>query len=294
VTRHVVLLAAPSLVLVLVAGTARPGTQTPPTFRAEVDAVYVDVFVTSRGEPVRGLGAGDFEVTDNGVKQEVTLVQLETVGITTLLLFDMSGSVKGARLADLKAAGHAFLDGLDERDEGALMAFSHQLLLKSDATSDRATLHEALERLVPGGATALYDALYVALKLPLGRGRPLIVLFTDGEDNVSWLGRDEVKEAILQSTALLQVVVTGSRDEPGGAFLREMAEATGGRAWNAATSKGLRQRFLDILSAMRTRYLLTYEPRGVKPTGRHHLKVAVRGRKVDVRHRRDYLVNERP
>jgi hypothetical protein len=46
------------------------------------------------------------------------------------------------------------------------------------------------------------------------------------------------------------------------------------------------------LQAMSTRYLLTYEPRGVSPGGRHRLKVTVKGRKVDVRHRREYLVTE--
>jgi Ca-activated chloride channel homolog len=268
--------------------------QAPPVFRAEVEAVYVDVFVTSRDEPVVGLRSADFEVTDDGVKQEATLVQLERVGVSALLLFDMSGSVKGPKLADLKAAGHAFVDGLAEKDEGALLAFSHELSLKCRATADRAALQQAIDRLAPGGATALYDALYVALKLPLGIGRPLIVLFTDGEDNISWLGRDDVREAVLQSTALLHVVGTGSQDEADAAFLKEMAETTGGRSWSAVPSRSLRQRFLDILGAMRTRYLLTYEPRGVERHGRHRLKVTVKGRKLDVRHRREYVVAERP
>lgn len=283
-------LRAGSRLALLLTATVRAETQAPPVFRAEVEVVYVDVFVTSRDEPVTGLGAADFEVTDNGVRQQPTLVQLERVGISAILLFDMSGSVKGAKLADLKAAGHAFVDGLGERDEGALLAFSHELSLKSPATSDRAALHQALDRLAPEGATALYDALYTALKLPLGSGRPLILLFTDGEDNVSWLGRDAVRQAVLQSTALLHVVATGSRDEPDAAFLKEMAEITGGTSWSSATSKSLRQRFLDILSAMRTRYLLTYEPTGVKRIGRHQLKVTVKGRRLDVRHRREYVV----
>lgn len=283
------------LVVVLLASSSRTDPQSPPVFRAEVEAVYVDVFVTSRDEPVTGLGADDFEVTDNGVGQHATLVQLERVGVNALLLFDMSGSVKGPKLADLKLAGHAFVDGLADRDEGALLAFSHELSLKCRSTSDRTALDQALDRLAPGGATALYDALYVALKLPPGRGRPLIVLFTDGEDNISWLGREEVRDAVLQSSALLHVVGTaGSRDAADSPFLKEMAEATGGRSWSAATSKGLRQRFLDILSAMRTRYLLTYEPRGVERSGRHRIKVAVKGRKLDVRHRREYVVAERP
>src|SRR5262249_2256673 len=158
-------------------------------------------------------------------------------------------------------------------------------------TADHSALHQALDRLEAEGATSLYDALYVAFKLPAGAGhRPLVVLFTDGEDNHSWLGRDDVRDAVLQSAALLHVVGFGSRDDPEAAFLREIAETTGGRSWNAATSKDLRRRFLDILNAMRTRYLLTYEPRGVSLAGRHRLSVAVKGRKLDVRHRKEYVV----
>ena len=280
--------------LLSLAGTVGPDEQAPPAFSAEVDAVYVDVFVTSRGEPVTGLKAGDFEVTDDGVRQAATLVQTETVSVAPLLLFDTSGSVRGPKLRDLKAAGHAFVDGLAGRDEGAVLAFSHELSLLARATPRREALHQAIERLEPGGATALCDALYLAFKLPLGQGRPVIVLFTDGEDNVSWLGRDEVREAALQSSALLYVVATGSSDAPEAAFLRETAEATGGRYWNAGASDRLTRRFLDILSAMRTRYLLTYEPHGVKREGRHRLKIEVRGRKVDVRHRREYVITGTP
>jgi hypothetical protein len=42
---------------------------------------------------------------------------------------------------------------------------------------------------------------------------------------------------------------------------------------------------------MRTRYLLSYEPRGVERTGRHRLEVKVKGRKAEVRHRREYVVS---
>jgi Ca-activated chloride channel homolog len=280
------------VLLLSMAPIVRPGDQAPPTFAAEVAAVYVDVFVTSRDRPVSGLGASDFEIADDGIGQAATLVRTEAVSVAALLLFDTSGSVKGQRLRDLEAAGHAFADGLTPRDEAALLAFSDQLSLLARPTSERAPLHRAIDRMAPGGATALYDALYVAFKLPFGQGRPLIVLFTDGEDNLSWLGRDDVREAALQSSALLYVVNAGASDAPEAAFLRETAEGTGGRFWNAAGGAHLTERFLQVLQAMSTRYLLTYEPRGVSRGGLHRLKVTVKGRKVDVRHRREYLVTE--
>jgi VWFA-related protein len=280
--------------LLALARIVSPGDQAPLTFSAEVAAVYVDVFVTSRDRPVSGLRAGDFEITDDGVRQSPTLAQAETVPVASLLLFDTSGSVKGQRLRDLKAAGHAFADGLAPRDEAALLAFSDQLNLLARPNSARAPLHLALDRMAPGGATTLYDALYLGFKLPFGQGRPLIVLFTDGEDNLSWLGRDDVREASLQSNAVLYVVAAGAPDAPEAAFLRETAEGTGGRFWNATGGGQLTERLLQVLQAMSTRYVLTYEPQGVGRGGRHQLKVTVKGRKVEVRHRREYVVAVAP
>ena len=62
-----------ALALLAFAGAA--SAQTTPVFRAGVDAVYVDVFVTRGGHPVAGLRAEEFELRDNGVKQTVELAQ---------------------------------------------------------------------------------------------------------------------------------------------------------------------------------------------------------------------------
>ena len=48
-----------------------------PTFSARVETVRVDALVTENGQPVPGLGPADFEVFDNGVRQDVELVSFE-------------------------------------------------------------------------------------------------------------------------------------------------------------------------------------------------------------------------
>ena len=47
------------------------GAQTP-VFRSGVSVVRVDVLATDGGRPLEGLTAADFELTDNGVPQDVT------------------------------------------------------------------------------------------------------------------------------------------------------------------------------------------------------------------------------
>jgi VWFA-related protein len=291
----------------------------PPVFASGVDAVYLDVFVTNRGEPITGLSASDFEVRDNGVLQQASLVELDTVGVTAVLILDTSESLVGPELAQLRAAGHALVDGLTDRDQAALITFSHEVVLQAPATRDRAVLRRALDRLQASGATAVRDALYLGLKLPWPAGRPMIVLFTDGEDNLSWLRAEEILTAARESDVLVNVVAAkpaGSERAPssGASFdrhsdqlhlssgsasperdsdqlrlLRQVATTTGGSVWSA-TSSGLKAAFENVLAAMRTRYVLSYEPRGVAPAGRHRLRVKVKGRRADVRARSEYTV----
>ncbi len=307
---------APAAAAVLLLIPPPPVSQDVPTFTTTVEAVYVDVFVTRDGRPVTGLCAGDFEVRDNGVKQEVTLAHLEEIPIVAVLVFDASASVAGARLEDLRGAGRALLCGLRPQDEAALVTFSHELRVVVPQTGDRAAVERGLDSLDPRGETALWDGLFAGLKLPVSRGRAMVVLFTDGQDNVSWLTREQVHRVAEESEALVYVVAIapppveappagGLRGMPlreehpgfrvdaqagGLRALSRLAEATGGRLWPAGSSAQLGRTFVRILAEMRSRYLLSYGPTGIAREGWHRLEVKVKGYRGTVRSRRGYFV----
>ena len=276
--------------------------QEPPRFSARVEAVYVDAFVTEGGRPVRGLAAPDFDLRVDGVRQDVDLATLESFPLSVLLVFDASGSVAGSKLADLRAAARAFLSGLSPEDECGLLTFNHELDLRLPLTLDRAAALRAIDGFLPMGSTALLDGVYAGLALPGGSGRRLLLVFTDGRDNLSWLGQKDVLAAAEQSNALVQFVGVAS-EETGGAEtkrpadeppdfrgLRQIAEATGGRFWTAASPERLREAFLAVLEAMKTRYVLRFEPRGVPRAGAHRLDVRLRRLKGEVHARRGYVV----
>lgn len=285
--------------------------QAPPVFRTGVEAVYVDVFVTRADAPVLGLEAEDFVVMDNDVRQRVEVVDRESIPTTALLALDASTSVMGERLVKLRAAAAAFLRGMAARDEAALLTFNQKIELRQAPTTDRSAVTAALERVRARGATAVIDALYVCLKRRWGTGRPLIVLFTDGEDSASWLENDDVLEAARESSALLYVVGTGAagpalgapqfwsgrRDiqpEPGSVYLlRRAAETTGGAYWSANYDR-LEDAFLKVLEAANARYVLSYEPEGIARVGRHRLKVSVKSGGLEVRARQEYVVPGAP
>jgi Ca-activated chloride channel homolog len=266
------------------------------------------VFVTRDGQPVGGLTADDFEVSDNGVRQDVSLASVEAVPIVAVMVFDVSASVAGARLDDLRAAGRALIAGLRPQDQPALVTFSHELQIAVPLGGDPSTVRRAVDKLEAGGHTALWDGLYAGLKLPVAVGRPMVVLFTDGRDDLSWLSQEQVLKVARESEALVHVVaitpqfqevVRGASImrperqlvEPAHIRLvREIAEATGGRLWYAGVSSQLEQTFLRILAEMQSRYLLSFAPTGVERAGWHRLSVKVKGRKGTVRSRPGYFV----
>ena len=191
-----------ALALVAAASQAPP----PPVFAVGVESVYVDVFVTEGGRPVVGLTASDFELKDSGVRQPVELVGVESFPLTTFLVLDASGSVDGEKLETLRGAGRALLGGLRTGDEAALVTFDEEVRVRVPPTSDRGRLERALGGIRPGGATALFDALYAGTMLASDRGRSLLVVFTDGEDNLSWLDGRQVRRVLLESNVLVQAV----------------------------------------------------------------------------------------
>jgi hypothetical protein len=76
--------------------------------------------------------------------------------------------------------------------------------------------------------------------------------------------------------------------------LRHLAEVTGGRFWAASSPDALAAAFLAILEAMRTRYVLRFEPVPGRREGLHELDVRLVRRKGRVHCRKAYYVGPAP
>ena len=289
------------LVVVLLAAAPLPQV---PTFSTGVEAVYVDVFVSDGKGPVTALTAADFELRDDDRRRPVEMVAVESLPLTSLLVLDTSGSVAGERLLRLETASRVLLHGLRPGDEAALLTFGHEIVVRVPPTSDLARLEAGLGGIKAGGSTALYDALYAGTMLTSGRGRFLLVLYTDGEDNLSWLDAQKVQRVLEESNVLVQAVgIVPPGGLPSGGLgrqrplepsqvrvLRHLAEVTGGRFWPAASAATLADAFAAILESMRTRYVLRFDPDGERRPGLHRLEVKLTRRKGHVQCRRGYFV----
>jgi Ca-activated chloride channel family protein len=259
-------------------------------FSARTEAVRVDALVTDKGRPIVGLGRTDFEVLDNGVTQQVDLVSYDEIPLHAVLVLDMSSSVAGERLTDLRRATAALVARLKPQEQAALVTFSHRVNLAEPFTADLPAVLERVQEVAGDGETSLIDA--VDLGLIIGQsvttGRPLLIVFTDGVDTTSWLDPQHVIDLARRLDVLAYVVAVG---QPRTAFLRDLANTTAGRLLQIEKTSNLETAFLGILNEARHRHLVSYTPRGVLRPGWHSLEVRVKGRRATVRARPGYFVS---
>ena len=276
-----------ALAVVLLA-CAASAKQSPGTFTSRIEAVRVDVLVTDNGQPIRGLAPADFELLDNGVPQQVELVSFDQIPLNVILALDMSDSVAGERLEQLRGAGTRLLTALQKEDQAALVMFSHAVQLRAPLTSDASAVRAALAASDGSGSTALVDGIYAGIMVgESDAGRGLLIVFSDGVDTSSWLRPDAVLDTAKRSDVVVYGVSVVSRLKP--EFLRDMTSFTGGRLFEIEKTANLASTFLGILDEFRHRYLVSYTPRGVAKDGWHSLEVHVKNRKATIKARPGYL-----
>src|SRR4051812_21049815 len=106
-----------------------------PTFRARADAIAVDASVRRNNRPVTGLTAADFEIVDNGVHQTVTAVSYEQLPIDVTVALDVSASVTGSVLAQLRRSVEQLAADLHTHDRLELLTFNQRIERLADFAS---------------------------------------------------------------------------------------------------------------------------------------------------------------
>jgi VWFA-related protein len=290
-------------VVLLIAAAVQP--ERPPAFATRAEGVRLDVSVVRRGRPVRGLGANDFRVFDNGVPQRVEHVFTEEEPVDAWLLFDQSESSAGDVWPKLQAAAHAFVDALGPRDRVGVVSFGSGVHRAAGPETSRAQAREAIRALTPSGSTRLFDAVFAASLAGSSSGRrTILVAFTDGRDNASIVTRHELDSALARTGMVLYVVFVGRTAQkhvqatdpdrwriaarlPAIGLLRDLTGLTGGEVFTANSPGDLRDAYSRVLQHMKSRYVIVYVPSGVPSRGWHDLRVtSVKG--ADVRTRQQY------
>lgn len=266
-------------------------------FRVESRAVLVDVSVTRDG-PVRGLQEQDFELLVAGQPKEFRLLDSGSLPLAVLFAMDVSASTAGERRRRLAAGARQFAGALTDRDDCAVVAFSNRARWVREFAACSEEVGNGLLQSGGGGATALWDGVVLSLAaLHWGSGRPVLLLFTDGLDNLSWAREQHVRRSVQASEVLLYSIIAPAprpsrilrTDQEGVKLLEELVRTTGGRSVTIRSDADLEGAFQEVLRDLRVRYVLAFSPdpghQGFVP-----IEVRVKQRRARVRAREGYTV----
>ena len=305
-------LLGPAVVVAVLVAQQQP----PQVFRSGVATVAVYATVTDRvGQLVRGLTRDDFEVLDNGVRQDLTVFSSALQPITAVLLVDTSASM--ALTLDLaRTAAEQFIIRMMPGDRARVGNFSDTINLGRPFSSDRdALLKSFRDELRIGNPTRLWDAVDQTLTALAGEGgRRVVVMFTDGQDTASTslaqavLDRARAEDVMIYCVqirsrvhpniewdilgAKTNMALRDARNRPQPAqVLRGLSTQTGGLHFLLTQFDDVNATFTQVATELHQQYLLGFTPK--LADGRvHELAVRVTQQRFQVRARRSYLASK--
>jgi Ca-activated chloride channel family protein len=225
----------------------------------------------SHGRYIPNLQQSDFALLDdqkapakvNSFHQQINLPL--RVGI----VIDASTSIHSRFQFEQQSAIEFLLQVLKAKgDRAFVMGFDVTPTIEQDWTNDMDSLETGVNRLRPGGGTALFDAVYTACrdKLLTEKGpepvRKAMILISDGDDNQSRVYLSEaIKECERAETIIYAISTnwTPSRGS-GDKVLTQLAEETGGEVFFPPSVEEMSSSFQEIESELRSQYSLNYTP----------------------------------
>jgi Ca-activated chloride channel family protein len=249
------------------------------------------------GRFVSGLAPSSFSVLEDGVPQEIDLVNQETLPATFALLIDSSQSMS-RRIDFVRDAARRFVDFLRPKDRVLVAPFSRHVEAVTGPTGDRKTILDAVGHVNAAGGTSILDCLVeIIQKLPTDQGRSAVVLITDGYDENSLLAPEEALTAVKASRATVYVVGIGGIagiSLKGERLLKRIATETGGQAFFPPREEDLVQVQERLAADAQNRYLVTYTPNNQNPDGKWRSVKLITPPQYTVRTRDGYLAPKPP
>jgi Ca-activated chloride channel family protein len=289
-----------------------------------VQVNLVDVLFTvlnRRNKLVSDLDKPDFKVFDDNVSQDIRYFSKQNdLPLRIGMLLDTSNSIRDRIKFEQDAANNFLFSVLRRnKDEAFLMTFDDEPQMLQGFTGDTGMLRDQILRTRAGGGTAVYDAIYEACFKELSHPprppgdqpdvvRRVMILISDGEDNLSTHTRAEAIEMAQRTSVVIYTISTSTQwvtlDDPkkeqsgnrkyhftdGDKILQTLAEETGGRSFYPYHVDDLDQSFQDIGEELRNQYSLAYNPSNHGIDGKYHkIKIETPDRKgYQVRARRGY------
>ena len=253
-------------------------------FRAGVELVSLNVTVTDGTQKyITDLAPEDFQVYEDGVKQEVTFFNKTNLPIALALLLDTSASME-SKLPTAQEAAIGFAKKLRSQDLAEVIDFDSRVVVLQNFSNSLPDLEQAIHKTSAGGSTSLYNAVYIALKdlkKVVAKNteeirRQAIIVLSDGEDTSSLLPFEEVLDLAKRSETAIYTIGLRTPDGPGTTtkgfkeaefVLRQFSQETGGRAFFPNQLADLANVYGQIADELSSQYTVGYTSRNPKRDG---------------------------
>ena len=180
------------------------------SFRTSVELINVTATVTdAQGRFVPGLKVEDFEVYEDGKLQKISQFDSERVPVSLGIALDTSGSMAGEKMAAAQSRRQSFsLRPAGRAGRSVSLSLRQPRRLVSGWTEDRRAVGRMVGSIRPNGGTAMYDAVAEAIPLAQNgtRRKKALLLISDGNDQNSRTGVDEVRQQIRESEVLVYAI----------------------------------------------------------------------------------------
>ena len=271
-------------------GPATAGTSSPQKkgdqYKINVNVNLVVLHATvvdKKGRMVDNLTKNDFRVLEDGVPQKLSVFSHADIPVTMGIDIDDSGSMRDKRAA-VNEAALTFVKTSNPDDQVFVVNFNDEYYLDTPGNfaNNMGELKAALAKIDSRGGTALYDAVSASLDhLKLGnRDKKAILVISDGEDNASRYSFPDLLRQAQQSNAVIYCIGLLGEEHPGGLFkihgrgdkrdakvLKQLAEATGGKAYFPKTLDQVEPICVAIARDIRNQYTFGYYPTNAKKDG---------------------------
>jgi Ca-activated chloride channel family protein len=241
------------------------------TLHIDVDLALVNVTVTDpHDRQVTGLEPDNFRIFENNIEQEIQYFSSEDVPISIGVIFDLSGSMVN-KVGKAKEAALQFFKTANPEDEFFLVSFNERAEIMSTFTNTVEDLQSRLLSSSPKGRTALLDGIYLGLsEMRTARNtKRALLIISDGGDNHSRYKENDIKRLVREAdTQLYSVGIfdpLGYRNRTpeelnGPSLLNEVADLSGGRAFDVENMDELPDIATKIGAELRNQYILGYHP----------------------------------
>lgn len=235
-----------------------------------LNASITDAF----GKAVGGLQPSLFKVFEDGVEQEIRLMQAEETPFAAVILLDTSGSMEN-RVSLARSAAIQFLQGLRIDDHAAIFNFDSKVEMVQEFSNSR-DMRDRVFDLKARGMTVLNDAVFKAVEMLSERAekRRAVVVLSDGADTMSRKSADKALDAALAAGVTIYTVDMSGINTGGVArrqnqgVLKNFAEKSGGRFIATPGGIAMRDAFKQIVEELGLQYTIAYEPSNTKKDGK--------------------------